>query len=69
MVAAGLSALTIHSLLYYCPFSVIGHDEAVQVKVEIHLELLHYLFWRPVGSSLARPAPSIPTRSPIKTNS
>jgi hypothetical protein len=44
MVAAGLSALTIHPLLHYCPFPVIGHDEAVQVKIEtiLHCRAIHF---------------------------
>jgi len=34
MVAAGLPALTLHPLLYDRPFAVVGHNKAVQVKVE-----------------------------------
>jgi hypothetical protein len=44
MIAPGLLTLTIHSLLHHCPVAVIGHDEAVQVKVEtiLHCRAIHF---------------------------
>src|SRR3954449_3088262 len=54
MIATGLPALPVHSLLHHGPMAVIGHDEAVQVQVE---PILHRgaidLRNQPAGSGLS----------------
>ena len=59
MITARLLAVSVHSLLDHDPLAIVGHDEAVKIKVEavLHGGAVHFGD-EPAGSCQCRPVKS-----------